>query len=127
MAANGLSARRQQSNGKQGIPPTKRKIAARQSSIAPANRTSRHGNQRSRRPEEKIAARQSTDHAGQKKKLRHGNQGSRWPLQKSRRSNRGIAQASSKIVAGHCTGLLKNRGAAIDGSRRQKEKLRPGN
>jgi hypothetical protein len=38
MAANGLSARKQQSNGKREIPPTKRKIAARQSSIAPANR-----------------------------------------------------------------------------------------
>ncbi len=38
MAANGLSARKQQSNGKRGIPPTKRKIAARQSSIASANR-----------------------------------------------------------------------------------------
>jgi hypothetical protein len=38
MAVNGLSARKQQSNGKRGIPLTKRKIAVRQSSIAPANR-----------------------------------------------------------------------------------------
>jgi hypothetical protein len=38
MAANGLSARKQQSNGKRGIPPTKRKNAAQQSSTAPANR-----------------------------------------------------------------------------------------
>jgi hypothetical protein len=38
MAANGLSARKQQSYGKRGIPPTKRKITARQSNIAPANR-----------------------------------------------------------------------------------------
>jgi hypothetical protein len=38
MAANGLSARKQQSNDKRGIPPTKRKIVVGQSSIAPANR-----------------------------------------------------------------------------------------
>jgi hypothetical protein len=38
MAANGLSTRKQQSNGKWGIPPTEKKIPAWQSSIAPANK-----------------------------------------------------------------------------------------
>jgi hypothetical protein len=94
MAVNGLSARKQQSNGNQGITPAKRKIAAQQLSIAPANR--------------KIVVRQSGYRASQKKhcgavigvlrqplqKLRGGNQGLRQPLEKLRHGNWGIAPAS---------------------------------
>jgi hypothetical protein len=95
MAANGLSTRRQQSNGKRGIPPAKRKIAARQSSIAPANRNIAAQQSEIAPAWRKSAARQSTDHAGQKKNSHRGNQGSRRPLQKLRR---GIAPASWKFA-----------------------------
>jgi hypothetical protein len=86
MAANGLSARKQQSNGKRGIPLTKRKIAVRQWSIAPANRKSRRGNRRSCRPKEKS---------------RHGNRGSRRPKEKLRRGNQFSRQLKEKLRHGN--------------------------
>jgi hypothetical protein len=82
MAANGLSTRKQQSNGNQGITPAKSKIAARQSEDRAGHLKNRGAaTLRSRRPKEKsrhgnlgiapakreIAARQSGDRAGQKK------------------------------------------------------------
>jgi hypothetical protein len=72
MAANGLSARKQQSNSNRG----------------------------SRRPTEKIAARQSTGHTGKKKKLQRSNRRiERWQKEKSQRGNWGIALAKRKNAA----------------------------
>jgi hypothetical protein len=85
----------------------------------------------SRRPTEKIAARQSTGHTGQKKKLRHSNRRiarwqkenhgvaigvSRWPKEKMQRGNWWIAPAKRKIMAWQL----------IDGAG-QKEKSQRGN
>ncbi len=68
------------------------------------------------RPTEKFAARQSTGHTGQKKKLRHSNRRiARWQEEKLRRGNWGIVLAKRKFSA------------VIDGLRRPKEKSRRGN
>ncbi len=88
MAANGLSARKQQSNGKRGIPLTKKKN--RSPAIEYLRRpteTWRRGNRRSRRPKKNRGA-AIKDHAGQL-------------------TNRGMA------IDFHA-GQKKNRGAAIE-------------
>jgi len=64
-------------NGKR-IAPVKRKIAARQSRIAPAKIKSRRGNRVSRRPTE-TSRHGNRRSRRPKEKLRHGNRGSRRP------------------------------------------------
>jgi hypothetical protein len=139
MAANGLSTRKQQSNGNLGITPANWKNcgAAIVRSRRPKEKL-RHGNQRIALAKRKIAARPSGYHAGLFKKIAVRQSGYRAglfknhgaaigvscrPLQKSRRGNRSIAPASWKIAARHRAGLLKNCGAA---SRQPLEKSRRG-
>jgi hypothetical protein len=93
----------------------------------------------SRWPTEKIVARQSTGHTGQKKKLRHSNRRI-LAKEKSRRSNWGIALAKRKMQHGNwwiplakrqnTTWQLidrasqnENHSAAIDGLCQSKEKF----
>jgi hypothetical protein len=98
----------------------------------------------SRRPTEKIVARQLTapagqkkhssaaigDNAGLKKNARHGNRVSRRPLGKSRHGNRWIAPASWKIASRQLVDRashLKIRSTAIKASRRPLKLSRRGN
>jgi hypothetical protein len=117
MAANGLSARKQQSNGNRGITPANWKNCG-------AAIDGSHG------PKEKNAAQQSMDRALAKEKLRRGNWGITLAKRKMQRGNWWIAPAKRKITAWQSidrASKKENHSGAIDGLRRSKEKFRRGN
>jgi hypothetical protein len=85
----------------------------------------------SRRPTEKIAARQSTGHTGQKKKLRCSNQRiARWQKEIITARQLGYRAGQKKKCSTVIDGLRRpkeNHGMAIDRSRRPKGKSQRGN
>jgi hypothetical protein len=117
MAANGLSARKQQSNGNRGIMPANWKNCGMAINGS-------HG------PKEKNAAQQSTDRVLAKEKSRRSNWGIVLAKRKMQRGNWWIAPVKRKITVWQSIdrpGQKENHSAAIDGLRRSKEKLWCGN